>query len=122
MLCCRRRTRDWLWHGTGARALAVSFERGDKLRPVHLGFAFAEVFADLPLAAGIRIGEGSDDVVAVPCAVPLLGIADLLHEMGQQRGVLFLPEQNAVGGIAIATGTPGFLVVLLDRFRQGHVN
>ncbi len=35
---------------------------------------------------------------------------------------MFLPEHDAVGGLAIASGAPGFLVILLDGFRQRQMD
>ena len=74
------------------------------------------------MAALFGFHEGANDVVALPGAVALGRVADLVGEIAEQAGVLLLPQQDAIGGIAIAAGAAGLLIILLDRFGQGEVN
>ena len=52
---------------------------------------FAEVAADLQLAALFGIHEIADVEITLPGTVSFLLVGDLLHEVRQQGGVLFLP-------------------------------
>ena len=81
-----------------------------------------EVIADFFVAAIVRLHKSADGVIALPGAVALGGVGDLVGEKSEQAGVLFLPEHDAVGGLAIASGASGFLVILLDGFRQREMN
>jgi len=45
-------------------------------------------------------------------------IGDLLNKVRQQASIALLPEQDAICGLAIASGPASFLVVLLDRLGQ----
>ena len=71
--------------------------------------------ADFTMTATRRIHEASDGVVTLPGALFLGRVADLLDEVRQQTGIAFLPQQQAIGWLAVATGASGFLVILLDR-------
>ncbi len=81
-------------------------------------WGFSKVVADFFVAAIVRFNKRADGVIALPGAVALGGVGDLVGEKSEQTGVLFLPEHDAVGGLAIASGASGFLVILLDGFRQ----
>ena len=39
-----------------------------------------------------------------------------------KSGIFFAPEQDAIGGKAVATGAARFLVILLDGFRQREMD
>src|SRR5579862_10044800 len=41
--------------------------------------------------------------------------------MGKQVSIAFAPEEDAIGGKTVAAGTSRFLVILLNRFRQGEM-
>ena len=62
--------------------------------------------------------ETPDLVIALPRALLLRGVGDLVDEISQQADIALLPQQETVRGFAITPGASGFLVILLDRFRQ----
>ena len=78
----------------------------------------AEVSADLQMAAAGALDEAAHGVVALPGALLFRRILQLVDEIRQQAGVLGLPEQDAIGGQAVAAGAARFLVILLDGFGQ----
>ena len=78
--------------------------------------------ADFTMTAARRINEAADGVVALPGTFLLSSVADLLDEVRQQTGITFLPQQETIGGQAIATGATGFLIILLYRLRQRQVD
>src|SRR5581483_6498646 len=80
---------------------------------------FAKMHADLPMPAVLRLRKADDIAIALPGTVLLCRILNLVDEVRKQGGVLPSPKQHAVSRLAIASGASSFLVVLLDRLRQG---
>src|SRR5689334_20967128 len=74
---------------------------------------FAEVAADVALAALGGLHEALHFMVALPGAFSFRGVFDLADKKRVQAGVLFLPEEEAIGGEGIAAGAASFLVILL---------
>ena len=70
----------------------------------------------------MRFREAAHGVIALPGAFLFGGVNNLFDEIREQPGIALLPEQNTVGGIAVASGAARFLVVLLDRLWQREVN
>src|SRR5580692_9872535 len=78
--------------------------------------------ADFTMTAIRRFHETADGVVALPGALFLGGVRNLLDEICQQTSIPFLPQQEAIGGQAIATSAASFLVILLDRLGQREMD
>src|ERR1700690_3015719 len=74
------------------------------------------------MLAGFRLGVADDLAIAVPTSISLRFVAELIYEVCEETDVLLAPQENAIGGKAVATGAAGFLVILLDRFRQSEVD
>src|SRR5215469_12658797 len=94
------------------------------IQPLRHATAYVAVFAglplrsltkmdaDLPVPAALRLGESDDVAISLPGSILLRRVLDLINEIGEQRGVAFLPQQQAISGIAVAARAPGFLIVL----------
>ena len=80
------------------------------------------MFADIFLAAAFGGHEFLHAVIALPGAIFFLRVANLIDEEGAQGIVFFLPEEEAIGGQAVATGAAGLLIELLDAVRQTETN
>ena len=74
--------------------------------------------ADLAMTAGPGLSEAANLVITLPRSLLLRGIVELVNEIRQQAHIAFLPQQNAIGGLPIASRAAGLLVVLLNGFRQ----
>src|SRR5258708_7972823 len=74
------------------------------------------------MAALTGFGESTDGVIALPGTIALAGVENLVGEKAEQSGVLFAPEQNAVGGSAVTAGASGFLIILFDGLGQREVD
>src|SRR6266849_3565591 len=83
---------------------------------------FAEVAANVALAALFGLHESLDFVVAVPSTFFFARIFDFADKKGVQARVFFLPEQKAIRGECVAAGSARLLVILLDTLRQREVN
>src|SRR5207244_9997461 len=59
--------------------------------------SFAEVAADVVLAALVGLHETLDFVIALPGAAFFSGVFDVADKEGLQTGVFFLPEEKAIG-------------------------
>src|SRR5439155_16591391 len=89
------------------------------------GFPFwclAEVYADLPVTALAGFGEPPHCVIALPGALFLSRVRELVDEMRQQPDVALLPQQRTVGRLAVASGAARLLIILLDRLRHREMN
>ncbi len=64
------------------------------------------------MPANRRIHEVADGVVSLPGALFLPGVCGLLDEVSEQADVALLPQQDAIGRQAIASGTARLLVIL----------
>src|SRR5208282_977378 len=84
-----------------ARAADVARAAGIPLR------IFAEMGADLEVAADARFREPDNVAIAVPGAVLFFAVLDFLDEVGEEAEIALLPEQNAVGGQAVAAREAG---------------
>ena len=82
----------------------------------------AEVQADLPVAAAVRIREPADHAFATGCSVALGVVRNLVDEILQKNVVPFLPEQYAIRRPPIPPRAAGLLVVLLNRLWQRQMN
>jgi hypothetical protein len=60
--------------------------------------------ADFTMTAIRRFHEAANGMVALPGTLFLGGVDNLLDEVCQQTSIPFLPEQETVGGQAVATG------------------
>jgi hypothetical protein len=87
--------------------------------PLH---NFAKVFADIFLAAALGGDEFLHSVIALPGAIFFLRVSNLIDEEGAQGIVFLLPEEEAIGGQAVASGAAGLLIELLDAVRQPEPN
>src|ERR1700758_3763889 len=79
------------------------------------------MLANLKMLAGFRFGIAQDLVIALPASFLFRLVSEQTDEIREKTRIAPAPEQNAIGGKPIATGTAGFLVGLLDRFRQGEM-
>jgi hypothetical protein len=80
------------------------------------------VRANLAMPATIGLREPADGVIALPGALPLLLVLQLIDEVRQQSDVAILPKQRAIGRESVTTCASGFLIKLLDRFWHRQVN
>src|SRR6266849_4622460 len=74
----------------------------------------AKVRADLVVAAAAGIHERPNLVIALPGAVTLGGVGNLVGEKSEESSVAFLPEQDAVRRITVTPRSAGLLIVLFD--------
>ena len=74
--------------------------------------------ANLKVSASSHLDEAAYLMVSLPGTFFLCCVGNLADEIRQQSHVPPLPQQKTIGRLAIAACTPGFLVVLLDRFWQ----
>src|ERR1700720_4464354 len=83
---------------------------------------FAEVTANVALAALFGLHETLDFVVALPSTIFFARIFDFADKKSMQARVFFLPEQKAIGGERVAPRAACFLVVLLDALWKREMN
>src|SRR5580693_923837 len=57
-------------------------------------------------------------MIALPASLLFRLVSEQADEIREKTRIAPAPEQNAIGGKPIPTGTASFLVILLDRFRQ----
>src|SRR5246127_4426241 len=57
-------------------------------------------------------------MIALPASLLFRLVSQQADEICEKARIAPAPKQNAIGGKPIATGTAGFLVILLNRFRQ----
>src|SRR5271169_2511920 len=74
------------------------------------------------MPASLRFGEAKNGVIALPRALFLLRIDNLVDEIDQQAHIAPLPEQDAIRRLPITPGAPRLLVILLDRFGKREVD
>src|SRR5258708_17841544 len=78
--------------------------------------SFAKMCADLAMATALYLHIAANLVIALPSALLFFRIGDLVDKVCQQAYIFLLPQQNAIGRVAIAACTSGFLIILLHRF------
>src|SRR5579864_434274 len=61
-------------------------------------------------------------MIALPASLLFRLVGEQTDEIREKARIPSAPEQNAIGGKPVATGTSRFLVVLLDRFRQSEMD
>jgi hypothetical protein len=69
---------------------------------------------DLSVSAPVRLHKVANVPVSLPGPLLLGWVNNLLDEVSKQSRIPLLPQQNAVGRLAIAACPPRFLVILLD--------
>src|SRR5579884_1966205 len=81
-------------------------------------WCLSKMGTDLQVPAHSALDESSDLVIPLPGPLFFCRVRDLVDKVRQQPDIALLPQQQTIRGLAIASCTPRFLVVLLDRFRQ----
>src|SRR5580700_1685857 len=61
-------------------------------------------------------------LIALPASLLFRLVGEQADEIREKTRIAPAPEQNAIGGKPIPTGTASFLVILLDRFRQSEMD
>src|SRR5258708_15820601 len=108
------------WRGLSALPLRLFLREPLRRRDAHIArstglplWRLAEVGAYLQMAARLPFNKLPDLVIALPRALFLQRISDLIDEVCQQSYITLLPQQDAIGGQSITPCAASFLVVLL---------
>ena len=78
--------------------------------------------ADLEVLAGFGFCIAQNLVVALPASRFFRFVSKQTDEIREKAGIALAPEEDAIGGKSVASGTACFLIILLDGFWQREVD